>query len=223
MAAVTRRAPRRCSTMLRPVLDHVLELVPEVLQEALHRPRRRRRRTRRSCGLRSCSRRRPACRGPAFVPCPARIRVSDAVHPAGAFAARRALAARLGVVEARDALEHVCTMQVVSSMTISAPVPSAEPAFLQRVVVHVRVHHDVAGHDRHRRAARDHRLQLAAAAHAAADLEQILERNAERQLEVAAACSRDRRPRRSSCRRSSATPRSANHSAPLRRIVGTEA
>ena len=46
--------------------------------------------------------------------------------------------------------------------------------------------HDVLGrHHRHRRAARNHRLQLAALPHAARDLEQVRERNAERQLEVA--------------------------------------
>ena len=40
----------------------------------------------------------------AFLPCPAMIRFEHAVHPAGAFAARRALAAGLRVIEAREAL-----------------------------------------------------------------------------------------------------------------------
>ena len=92
------------------VLDHVLELVAEVLDEALHGPRGRvAERADRvafdlvrdvdehvDVGLRA-------------------LAVDDsrehAVHPARAFAARRALAARLRVIEARDAAQRLapCT------------------------------------------------------------------------------------------------------------------
>ena len=55
-----------------------------------------------------------------------------------------------------------CTMQVVSSITITAPEPRPEPAFCDRVVVHRERHHRVGRQHRHRRAARDHGLELAA-------------------------------------------------------------
>ena len=70
-------------------------------------------------------------------------------------------------------------------MTIVAQVPRPEPAALIGVEVHRQRHHLLGRHHGARRAAGDHRLQLAAAAHAARDLEQLGERDAERQLVVA--------------------------------------
>jgi hypothetical protein len=49
------------------------------------------------------------------------------------------------------------------------------------------VHHDVGRQHRHRRAAGDHRLQLAPATHAAGHFEQLRERRAERNFVVARA------------------------------------
>ena len=52
----------------------------------------------------------------------------DLVQPRGAFAAGRALAAGFLVVEEGETLQAL-TMQVVSSMTMTAPEPSIDPAF----------------------------------------------------------------------------------------------
>ena len=153
------------------------------------------------------------------------IRRDDAVEPAGAFAARRALAARLGVVEARDALEHAhhagglvhhdhgrradrrARRLLERSRSPCSPSSSCSPG--------------TTGTDA---PPGDHGLELAAAAHAAADLEQVLERDAERQLEVARLVRRGRRSRRSSvppefCGAETGEPLRAA----CRRIVGTEA
>src|SRR5580698_1149725 len=84
----------------------VLELVAVMLDEALHRP---------SGGIAE------GADGVAFdllrdvhqhvqvfLPALAVLdALDDPVHPAGAFAARRALAAGFGIVEARDALQHL--------------------------------------------------------------------------------------------------------------------
>src|SRR5690606_23237377 len=83
------------------VLDHVLELVPEVLQEALHRPGGRvpERADRVALDLVRDVHEHVQIR-------PRALAFDDsgqhAPEPAGAFAARRALAARLRHVEARD-------------------------------------------------------------------------------------------------------------------------
>ena len=53
--------------------------------------------------------------------------VDHAPQPAGAFAARRALAAALVLVEVRQA-QQAATMQRVSFITMTAPEPSIEPA-----------------------------------------------------------------------------------------------
>src|SRR5690606_31054775 len=83
------------------VLDHVLELVPEVLQEALHRPRGRVAERADSVALDLV---RDVHEHVEIGP--RALAVDDSgqhtPEPAGAFAARRALAARLGHVEARD-------------------------------------------------------------------------------------------------------------------------
>src|SRR5579871_3564082 len=88
------------------VVDHVLELVAVVLQEALHRPRR---------GVTEGADR-VALDAVRDVEQQVEVRAlglpgqdleDQPVHPAGALAAGRALAAGLGAVEARDALEHL--------------------------------------------------------------------------------------------------------------------
>src|SRR5690606_35772975 len=158
------------------VLDHVLELVPEVLDEALHGPS--------GCIAERADR-------VAFdlvrdidehveVLLAALARqdsAQHAIHPAGAFAARRALTARFGVVEPRDALQdaHHAGGFVHHDHRTGA---ERRADLAQTVVVHRDVHHDLAWHDRHRGSAGNHRLELASAAHAAADLEQILEGDA---------------------------------------------
>jgi hypothetical protein len=97
-------APCCTSTIERPCADDVVfEFVPEMAQKTLHRPRR---------GFAE------GTDGVAFDLARGALQhvqvverglaIDDArqhaVHPAGAFAARRALAAGLGIVEARDAL-----------------------------------------------------------------------------------------------------------------------
>ena len=54
--------------------------------------------------------------------------VDHALQPAGAFAARRALAARFLVSRSTTGAAGARTMQRVSSITITAPEPSIEPA-----------------------------------------------------------------------------------------------
>src|SRR5690625_1336678 len=101
--------PHSCRNLLTrinhgmPVLDVVLEFVPVIGQERLHRPRR---------GFAE------GADGVAFdlagdgleavqvvlLSLPGDDALEHAVHPAGALAARRALAAGLGIVELRDAL-----------------------------------------------------------------------------------------------------------------------
>ena len=55
--------------------------------------------------------------------------VEHALEPAGALAARRALAARLVVEEAARASSSAHTMQVESSITMMPAEPRNEPAF----------------------------------------------------------------------------------------------
>src|SRR3546814_701262 len=106
------------------------------------------------------------------------------VHPAGAFAARRALATAFLEIEARDALAgpHHAGGFVHDDDRAR---PQARPRLLQTVVVHRQLHHRLARQHRHRRAARDHALDLPARAHAAGHFQQIGERRAEADLVVA--------------------------------------
>ena len=117
-------------------------------------------------------------------PCAALDAVDHAPQPAGAFAARRALAARLLVVEVRQAQQrlHHAARLVHDDHRARA---EHRARLGDRVVVHVGGHHHVARQHRHRRAAGNARLELAAAAHAAGHLEQRRERRAELHLEVA--------------------------------------
>src|SRR5579863_7751099 len=87
------------------VIDHVFELVAVVLEKALHRPRR---------GVTEGTDRMPLdavgdIEQQAELiapPLPGQHPLQHAVHPPGTLAARRALTAGLGHVEARDALQH---------------------------------------------------------------------------------------------------------------------
>jgi hypothetical protein len=90
---------------LAAVLDHVGELVPEMLQEALHRPGRRvaERADRVALDLVGDLHQQVEVGQLAL---PGQDPAQHAREPAGALAARRALAAGFGHVEARDALEH---------------------------------------------------------------------------------------------------------------------
>jgi hypothetical protein len=119
--------------------------------------------------------------GAALRPC-----AHHAPHPAGAFAARRALAAALVLVEIGDARDRL-DMSVDLSITITAAVPRPEPACAAAVEIHRRIDDLLGRHHRHRRAAGDHRLQIVpAAAHAAGNaLDQLAERNAHRLFDVA--------------------------------------
>ena len=113
-----------------------LELVAELLQEAAHRHRggvgQQRRSWCRSCPWPRC--RASRCRSSAALPS---LEARPAVlEPAGALAARRALAAGLVGVEVRDACAARAPCQVVSSMTMMPAEPSIEPAFGDRVEVH---------------------------------------------------------------------------------------
>ena len=107
-----------------------------------------------------------------------------AVHPAGALAAGRALAARLGIVEARDALAGAHHAGGVVHHDHRAGTQS-RPRLLQAVVVHGEAHHRLARQYRHRRAARDHALDRATRAHAAGHLQQFGERRAEPDFVIA--------------------------------------
>src|SRR5580700_3950547 len=84
---------------LAAVIDHVLELVAVVLQETLHRPRRGV--TEGADGVPFDAvgdvEQQPQILAPRFA---GQHSLQQPVHPAGAFAARRALAAGLGLVEA---------------------------------------------------------------------------------------------------------------------------
>src|ERR1700761_1733448 len=121
------------------VLDHVLELVAKMLDEALHRPRR---------GIAECADGVPldAVRhidqqGHVLG---AALAVDDpaqhAIHPAGALAARRALAAGLGHVEACPALERP---HHAGGLVHDDDCAGAErgTGLLERVIVHVGAHH----------------------------------------------------------------------------------
>ena len=146
-------------------------------------------------------------------------------HPAGALAARRALAAAFVLVELATAARSRLMMSVDLSITMTAAVP--RPVFTSR-----RLSKSIStvsqidlGHQRHRRAAGDDRQQIVpAAAHAAG----IASRSA-RAAECRAlprrctACSRGRRCRTASCPEFFGRPSAANQAAPRRRMVGATA
>ena len=161
----------------------VLELVPVVAQEALHRPRGGF--TEGADGVTfdlagdALEQVHVIKRGLAFDDA-----VQRAEHPAGAFAARGALAAGFVVVETADALagaHHAGGFVHDDDRTRT----QAGTGLLDRIVVHRAVHHDLGRQHRHRRAAGDHTLQLVAVAHAAGHFQQLGERRAEADFIVA--------------------------------------
>src|SRR5690606_36077052 len=80
-----------------------------------------------------------------------------AVHPAGAFTARGALATAFLIVETRDALagaDHAGGL-VHDDHRAGA---EAGAGLLQRVVIHGQAHHGLARQHRHRGSTRDHTL-----------------------------------------------------------------
>jgi hypothetical protein len=108
----------------------------------------------------------------------------DAHHPAGAFAARRALAAALVLEEGLDAPDR---LDDVGRLVHHDHAAGAERGLLvaQTVEIHDGGHHVLAAHDRTGRAARDHGEQVVpAAADATAMLfDQLLEGAAQRIFE----------------------------------------
>ena len=112
--------------------------------------------------------------------------IDHAPQPAGAFAARRALAAAFVLVEvgqAHQAAHHAACVVHDDHRTRA----QHRAGLGDGVVVHRDVHHHVGRQHRCRRATRDHRLQRAALAHAARQFEQLGEGRAQRHLEVARA------------------------------------
>ena len=90
-------------------------------------------------------------------------------HPAGALAARRALAAALMLVEIADAADRADDVgRLVHDDHRRGAEAGAER--LQPVEVHRRVHDLGRRHQRHRRSARDHRQQIVPAAADAAGM-----------------------------------------------------
>ena len=107
-----------------------------------------------------------------------------AVEPAGALAAGRALAAGLGIIEARDAAQG---LDHVGGLVHDDNRAGAEhrTGLGDGIVVHGAFHHDIARQYRHRGTAGNHGLELAPVAHAAGQGQQVLERGAHVDLEVA--------------------------------------
>ncbi len=109
-----------------------------------------------------------------------RIAPVDLDHPVVALAARGALAARLVVVELQSTGSVAQTTQSWSRRrSASAVVPSIEPAAADALEVqrHVEV---LGGEQRGGRAARGPELQLVPGLHAAGQLEQLAQRDAQR-------------------------------------------
>jgi len=98
--------------------------------------------------------------------------VNDAVHPAGAFAARRALATGFLEIEIREPLQraHHADGFVHDDDGTRA---QHRTGLGDGVVVHGAVHHDVRRQHRRRRAAGNHGLELVAAAHPAGHFQQL--------------------------------------------------
>src|SRR5690606_24151308 len=92
-----------------------------------------------------------------------------AVHPAGALAAWRALAAAFLVVEPGDALAGANHAGGVVHDDHRART-QAGAGLLDRVVIHGQAHHGLARQHRHRRTARDHALDAVAVADATGPL-----------------------------------------------------
>ncbi len=96
--------------------------------------------------------------------------LQHAPHPAGALAARRALAAALAC-RSRRSRATARIRSVDLSITITAAVPRPDFSVAQRVEIHQQPFALLRRDHRHRRAARDDGLEVApAAAHAAAML-----------------------------------------------------
>ncbi len=112
--------------------------------------------------------------------------VDHAPQPAGAFAARRALAAALVLIEvgqAQQALDHAAPLVHHDDRARA----EHRAGLGDGVVVHRDVHHRLGRQHRRGRAAGDHGLERTAAADAARQFEQLRERRAERDLVVAGA------------------------------------
>ena len=145
----------------------------------------------------------------------------DLHHPARALAARRALPARLVHVELRDAQAELHHAAAVVDHDHAGGADSV-PAASQRVGVERRVDL-VRRQRRHRRAARDDGLQLAAVRDPAAEVvDQLAQGRPQLELVVAAA-RRCRRSRRRAFRASSATPILAYSRRPSSMTGGTVA
>src|SRR5579862_5551029 len=138
------------------VIDHVFELVAEVLEEALHRPGR---------GIAEGAdgmsfdvvgdiEQHAELLAPAL---PVHDAFDGAIDPAGTLAAGRALTARLGFEETRDALERAHHAGGLVHHDHARRTDRGARR-LQRVVIHVELEHGLGGHDRHRDTARNHRL-----------------------------------------------------------------
>src|SRR5436190_872666 len=153
------------------MLDVVQELVAKVLDEALHRQR---------GGVAQGTDGAPGDivryrheHIEILVPA---LAVLDAVdhppQPARALAAWRTLAAGLFEVEIREAQQRA---DHAAAVIHDDHRPGAEhrSRLGDRVVIHVGRHHDLAGQDRHRRAAGDAGLELATDTHPAGHLEQL--------------------------------------------------
>ena len=165
------------------VIDVVLEFVAEVLDEALHRQRRGiAQRADRASGDVVRHRHQQV---EVLVPA---LAVLDPVHhppePARPFAARRALAAGLLVIEIRQPQQRFHHAARVVHQDHGARTQHRS-GLGDRVVIHVGLHHHVTRQHRHRGATRDACLELAAAAHAAGHFEQRGERRAEADFVVA--------------------------------------
>ncbi|KAG1438678.1 hypothetical protein G6F57_019745 [Rhizopus arrhizus] len=119
------------------------------------------------------------------------VTVFDAMHhaiePAGAFAARRALAAAFLEIEVRQAQERLHHAARFVHDDHSARTEH-RAGLGDGVIVHRAFHDDVGRQHRGAGSARDHGLQLLAAAHAACQFEQRRERGAQRALVVAGTC-----------------------------------
>src|SRR3569623_1259442 len=165
------------------MIDVILELVAKMLDETRHRHGG-------GIAARAASAAHAAARyvgAHVEIALPA-LAVLDAVNharqPARAFAARRALAAGFLEVEMSDTCQHIhhAGVYVHDDHRTRA---QHRAGLGNGVIVHVDLHHRLAGHYRYCRTAGKHRLQILAAAHAARHIEQGRERRAERYFVIA--------------------------------------